>query len=247
MLFRSQGSFGKVDVLLLRNCFMQLFDTGYTLRNAAKYLVAFEGSMYFWTYDTDILLDALGKDARAICGAAVKSFDVHNPYKNIRAQTGLFANELSRYPALNTLINGMTRILFGLKNRKADIIACRATCGDLALATDPGQFQLVDAHRWFNQAGQVLLPQHREYQRLLKAFNRVHQKTVVDSFIGEQIGNGEFGASGFSMYFPSSLDNLGYSRSFYKLYYDKDSPYRSRFCRKSIWDAFIHFVFLDAP
>ncbi|HTJ12993.1 MAG TPA: clostripain-related cysteine peptidase [Dinghuibacter sp.] len=247
-----RGSFGKADVLLLRNCFMQLFDTGYTLHDAARYLVAFEGTMYFWTYDTDVLLGALGKGTgpegvKAICAAAVKSFDVHNPYKNIRAQTGLFANDLSRYPALDVLIEDMTRILLTLKNRKKDILACRATCSDLAAATDPGQFQLVDAHRWFNQAGRMLLPQHREYQRALNSFNKTLRKTVIDSFVGDQIGEGQFGASGFSLYFPSSLDDLGFNRSFYKLYYDRDSLYRSRFSRKSVWDAFIHFVFLDAP
>lgn len=247
-----RGSFGVADVLLLRNCFMQLFDTGYTLHDVARYLVAFEGTMYFWTFDTDVLLGALGKGTgpegvKAICAAAVESFDVHNPYKHIRAQTGLFANDLSRYPALDALISQMTRILLTLKGRREDILGCRATCSDLAAATDPGQFQLVDAHRWFNQAGRLLVPRHREYQRLLKAFNRLHEKTVIDSFIGDQIGKGQFGASGFSLYFPSNLDDLGFNRSFYKLYYDRDSLYRSRFSKKSAWDAFIHFVYLDAP
>jgi hypothetical protein len=230
---------------------MQIFDTGYTLHPVTKYLIASEGSMDFRAYDYDIWLDAIEKmngriSLPQIAQAIIAGFSQSGAIRSIADDTAMFGNNLDYYPALNTCMNAMIRILIQLAlTHKAELLECRREITDLTREDYPtARFHLVDARLWFEKAGE-LLQRNKTYHEHLRTFKTLHKKTVGNrSYRGNVVGYGNCAASGFSLYFPALLTQLAANRSYYELYYALSSRYKSRFTKRSLWDDFIAALFL---
>jgi len=247
-----KDSFGHVEVIFMRNCFMQMFDTGFALREVTDYLVACESLMYFAAYDYDIFLNVLEANADTITSAEVASAAILGFTKcrveaSIRSDTALFGNQLSYYDALDKCINRMTEelIRYAQGNKNA-LLRCRRTLTDIVRADYKASgFQLVDALLWFKKAAS-LMAGSKKYWDALQEFLVYHQQMVGDrQFVGKLLGGGGYRESGFSLYFPTYQRNIEKYRSFYELYYALKTPFRSEFTRYSCWDEFIGYLFLD--
>lgn len=243
-------TFGKVDIIFMRNCFMQMFDTGFVLKDVTRWLVACEGAMWFRYYDYDILLDALqamnGRvSMERVAGAAVTGFSKLNNPARVNTDTALFGNDLYYYPELNKCMNAMILILLRYaKYDKQTVLHCRKQMTDIGEKDFPGGgLELVDARLWFEKAG-ALIRHDTAYHSQLKRFQDLHEKAIGKRNYRGQMAGHKWGASGFSLYFPSLLANIAEYRSFYQLYYALKAHSRANFTRHSHWDEFISYLLL---
>ena len=245
-------TFGKVDVIFMRNCFMQMFDTGYTLRKVTRYLVAFESLMWFPAFNYAIWFKAMQEEGslltpEEVVTGAIRGFRRTRMLERFRTDSAVFGNELSFYPQLNDLMNTMIEELIReLRGNKAKILACRNRIIDLVHKDYKGaDYQLVDARFWFEQAGK-LLQKNKKYQEALANFLVVHTQMIGKrQFVGKLLAGGRYRESGFSLYFPNSPEKIARDGSFYSLYYAAQSPTRSEFSHQSLWPGFIAYLFLD--
>jgi Clostripain family len=247
------AGFGKVDVLFMRNCFMQTFDTGFILHDVVDYLVACESIMWFEAYDYSIWLKALEHASaplteQGVAATAILGFTQAKVDPFYETDTALFGNDLSFYPALNYTMDLMIReLIFYAKGNKGKLLECRRKITDIVRRDDQRSgFQLVDARYWFEKVGAELLADNAAYQDALKDFLVLHKRTVGGRlFVGRLLRGNCYDESGFSLYFPAYAENVEYSFSFYAMYYALHSPFRSEFTRSSLWDEFIGYLFLN--
>jgi len=246
-------TFGKADVIFLRNCFMQMFDTGCTLCDVTSFLVTFESLMWFAAYNYVTWLRAMQTAGDSLTPEQVARFAIRGLTKTKikkvpREDTAIFGNDLSYYPAINDCMNVMIReLIFYVRDRhKEKLMGCRRKVINIARRRNPhAQYQLVDARLWFEKAGK-LLAANKEYQKALKRFLVLQRKSIDGRcYVGKQDRESGYRESGFSLYFPTTLADIGMFGSFYSLYYSSESKTLSRFTRYSLWPDFIAFLFLD--
>lgn len=251
------STFGKVDVIFMRNCYMQIFDTGFVLSDVVHYLVATEGIMWFDAYNYNIWLTHMQKalpnlTPEVAASTAILGFSLAKMNEQFRISTALFGNDLSYYPALNQVMNQMIRelILYAAakgheEEHQAKLLKCRRQISDLARPNNPGAtYQMIDARWWFIQAGE-LLADNAAYQEALVDFLDLLRRSVGGRrFVGSQVMGNGFHLSGIALYFPTFLRNIQRYGSFYELYYALHAPYKASFTRESLWDEFIGFLFL---
>lgn len=245
-------TFGKVDVIFMRNCFMQMFDTGYTLREVTRYLVAFESLMWFPAFDYVIWFKAMQKEGRLLTPeetvtGAIRGFTRTRMLARMRTDSAIFGNELSFYPQLNDCMNSMIEeLIFYVQGNKEKLLSCRVGIIDIVRKDYKGaDYQLVDARFWFVKAGR-LLRENKKYQEALANFLVLHKAMVGKrQFVGKLLSNGRYHESGFSLYFPNAVEKIARDGSFYSLYYAPQSPTRSHFSHHSLWPEFIAYLFLD--
>jgi hypothetical protein len=249
-----RNSFGKVDVIFMRNCFMQMFDTGYVLRDVTRYLVAFESLMWYPAYDYVIWLKAMQQagghlGAEQVATTAVEAFTRSKMEYRYRTSSALFANDLSCYKELNDAMNEMIAELIGhVREHKGKFLACRKKITDIIYRYyKRAPYEMVDAKYWFLKAGKLpFLKTNKKYQDALDEFLVLHKKMVGKRyFVGKTVGSKEYQESGFSLYFPEYAGNLSRKGSFYSIYYAPSSAYRSReFLAASLWPQFIGRLYL---
>jgi hypothetical protein len=243
--------FKRVDVIFMRNCFMQVFDSGYTLNDVADFLVASESIMWFPAYNYTIWLKAMlcakGLTPKEVASDAIMGVTgAKGVEPRFRKDMAVFGNDLSVYPALNDAINRMTtQLIYFVKGNKGKLMAIRASITDVVRADFPNSgFQLIDAKWWFVNAGKLLY-QNDEYQDALKDFLVLHRQTVGDrKVVGSKLRGNGYHESGFSLYFPKYPENIMTSASYYRLYYALHTPFKARFTKFSLWDEFIGYLFL---
>jgi hypothetical protein len=247
-----RATFGKADVIFMRNCFMQMFDTGCTLCDVTSFLVTFESLMWFPAYNYVTWLRAMQASGDSLTSEQVARFAIRGLTKTkmpkvFRDDTALFGNDLSYYPAINDCMNVMIRELIDyVKGHKGKLMECRRKVINIAARRNPhARYQLVDAQLWFEKAGK-LLSTNEEYQKALERFLVLKVKSIDRRrFVGKKDSQPGYRESGFSLYFPTTLADIGMFGSFYSLYYSAESRTLSRFTRFSLWPDFIAFLFLD--
>lgn len=245
-------TFGKVDVIFMRNCFMQMFDTGYTLREDTRYLVAFESLMWFPAFDYAIWFKAMQKKGNLlspeeVVTGAIRGLAGTRMPERYRTDSAVFGNELGFYPELNDLMNTMIEELIDfVKGNKEKLLACRNRIIDIVQKDYKGaDYQLVDARFWFERAGR-LLRKNKKYQEALADFLVVQEKAIGNrKFVGKLLTKGRYHESGFSLYFPNTAEKIARDGSFYSLYYAPQSLTRSHYSHHSLWPRFIAYLFLD--
>ena len=248
-----RATFGKADVIFMRNCFMQMFDTGCTLCDVTGYLVTFESLMWFPEYNYVIWFRAMQAAGdrltpEQVARSAVRGLTKAKTLKVFQDDTALFGNDLSYYPAINDCLNRMIRelIFYVKEGHKGKLMECRKKVINIARRRNPqAHYQLVDARLWFKTAGK-LLARNTEYQEALNCFLALQEKSIARRrFVGKEDSKPGYRESGFSLYFPTTLTDIGMVGSFYSLYYSSESRNLSRFTRYSLWPDFIAYLFLD--
>lgn len=256
-----RNTFGTADLLFMRNCYMGMLDTGFTLCDTVKYLVTFESLMWFPAYNYSIWLKAMQKAGNKLtpklaADLAMRGFTrARKIPRKFKEDTAMFGAGLEDYPAINRCVNTMTRILIGYarQGRQKDLMKVRRSIKNIAKRRNPiGNYEYVDARLWFKKAGQLLKDKpeegvnRKEYQKAFKRF-LVLQKRAIGKrkYVGELNSAPGYEESGFSLYFPGKLEDLGEEGCFYSFYYFSQSLDLSRFAQASVWPDFIGLLFLE--
>lgn len=234
----------KIDVLVMSNCFLQFFDTGYELSSCADYLVTFETIMYFNdSFNYKNILETLAANVAMVPETMAKNivdiFSATPPHSSVsRDEVSLFANDLSWYPALARMIDRLADILTkAIPGHREKILQAATKCEYIS----PGipMFCLLDFRNLVKHLHQEIpgLLSENFFNTLMTILDQV----VVSSFIGKSFGEeGSLAAvspSGFSIYFPILSED--YRTSFLDNFMTESSLSPTEFTRRFGWDQFI--------
>jgi len=243
----------KIDVLVMANCFLQFFDTGYELSDCVDYLVTFETVMFFLdTFNYKTILQDLGRNPdvtpETLSKNIVQSFTdetvINTP--DSRNEVALFANDLAWYPALARVIDQLADILTeAIPEHREKILAAANKCGYIS----PGipMFCLLDFQNLITHLHQEipgLFP-----NKFSNTLNTLLNNVVIKSFIGKDFDDGGNKAaikpSGFSIYFPRMQGD--YRTSFLDNFMDETSLSPTEFIKRFRWDLFIRHYIVTEP
>lgn len=252
----------KIDILLMMNCNMQLFDTGYMLRKSVRYLVAPETIMFWYGYAYDKLFLQLKNNPRIKTRTLLESIrqDYLCKYKNdpeasqYLNDTSLFINNLKYYDrllgllesSLGYLIPKITKSTFAdFKYVRFDRIhAVTEIHGD-------NSYDLIDMGQWFREVKRKFSYSWRlrltywYYRYLISAI--VYKKFIGSTYTtNDRDSPIKYGLSGISLFFPaqkpfSGLDNKWGDCA----YYGDQIP--NPFIAETTWDDFIKKYFEMEP
>jgi hypothetical protein len=235
-----------IDVFLMTNCYMHLFDTGYALRKRVKYLVASEGFLSFWGYDFNKLFGYLKTPSTDIETLTQQMMqDLLDMYIDMSDgddfnKSSVYANRLWHYEealdVFNSMVTGLIQVLPqpGVMDQ---LIGIRGQC--LSVADDPN-YSLIDAGRWLRLVtSQVTtLPDGSYYHGKFTAL----QGAIVSA---KRLGGlyeavpptdpQQYGYSGISIYYPQTAitpGSIGWCA-----YFDQQIPEPFRTDTK--WDEFL--------
>lgn len=217
----------RIDLLLLNNCYMQNFDTGFLLRNNVDYIVASEGWLNASGFDYPALLTRMQTDA-ALPGAELARgavLDYIQFYKDRNMtddlnQQAVFANDISLYPRALTLFNQLLDVLeANIKVIISDLVDIREN--QVSYVSCPySQYSnnylcMVDALLWVELAICSLLkrvPNAFGCTPMLAQFRDMKAKIVVQSSVGQKYIDfdkdavNKYGYSGLSIFYPTKAD-----------------------------------------
>lgn len=244
----------KIDVLVMANCYLQFFDTGYELSNCVDYLVAFQTEMYFRdAYDYKMILEALSNDPQLtpenLAKAIVSSYAMQRTRKNLASMNSvaLFANNLSWYPVVAKLIDQLALDLMREMPRYRDRIK-KAVDSCEYIAPNLPSFCLVD----FRNFLRCLRNEVPSLFNIIsyECFEIMLRELVVASYIGNDFLNEldvRFKApSCFSVYLPKNLGD--YQTSFLHNFMLPTSLEPTSFVKRFRWEMFINnFIGLPMP
>jgi hypothetical protein len=114
-----------IDVLVLNNCYMQCFETGYALKDQVRFIVAAEGALGAIGYDYAGLMKRLFEQPCDDVGALVKGMIGDYAaaiFREEQAGQAVFANRTSEYGRLLTLLERLTAILLQRMDEVIDVL-----------------------------------------------------------------------------------------------------------------------------
>lgn len=234
----------KLDILVMSNCFLQFFDTGYELSDCIDYLITFETIMYFNdSFNYKNILEVMANNTaitpETLSKIIVNDFAATLPANTAsRQEVALFANDLSWYPALARMIDRLAGILTkAIPDHRDKILAAVSKCEYIS----PGipMFCLLDFRN-------LVMHLYQEMPELIseKFFNTlitILDQVVVGSFIGEGFQESDtltaINPSCFSIYFPVLSED--YRTSFLENFMTESSLSPTEFTKRFGWDQFI--------
>lgn len=251
----------QVDILLMMNCNMQLFDTGYMLRKAVKYLVAPETQMTWFGYAYDKLFYQLSAKPQTATKAVLRKIrkDYIRKYKDspeasqFLHTTTVFINRLKYYDKLLKLFEKSLDSLMPLLNADHILQFKKMRYGGIHSVTELGytnSYDLIDMGLWLTECcnnfteAESLGGIVRQYGVLIKKI--VYRKFIGNYFREHDKGDEpKYGLTGISLYFPeqapfTTLDNKWGDCA----YYSTDTL-PSPFTSKTTWDDFVRLFFLE--
>ena len=202
----------KIDLVVMLNCYMQVFDSGYALRKHIKYLIAPESFIFFQGYNYEFIFRKLtnepGLSSRKLAKHIVDSFELKLYDKqdvgfSAKANTALFANDVSCYSQIADYIDQLAWALEKeVIQNKPELIMARKNTPSIGGAT-----RLVDFF-YLLQNLQKSLGKNWQ-QELIKKLLVLKKKAIVAQYIGFEFSNnvGSANPSGFSVYFPIKLSD----------------------------------------
>lgn len=234
----------KIDILVMSNCFLQFFDTGYELSDCADYLVTFETIMYFNdSFNYKNILEALATNVaitpETMAKNIVEIFAATPSHSSVsRDEVSLFANDLSWYPALARMVDRLAGILTtAIPDHREKILLAASKCEYIS----PGipMFCLLDFRNLVKNLYQEIPGLFPEsfFDTLMTILDQV----VVSSFIGKSFREdgslADVSPSGFSIYFPILSED--YRTSFLDNFMTESSLSPTEFTKRFGWDQFI--------
>lgn len=237
-----QKSFGerKIDLLLMMNCYMQVFDNGYELRKQVEYLIAPETAMKFDGYPYSAIVSTLNEEPeisnarlskRIIREYVNKYTEMGNDGITQVNQTTLFANDLSQYKFLVPLFNNLGNIL--LEGMKAGDIKLQLASNQMDQSQSRVTADFADMLYLFS----MLSKQYKlgtAYQLHLGKLSILLSQIVKAQFIGAAVRHTQ--ASGMSILFPN--ENISQQMSVISVLYFQNE-FNSSFLTSTCWDEVI--------
>lgn len=243
-----QWAFGatKIDIVVMANCYLQFFDTGYELSSCANYLVAFETLMFFRdSFDYKMILDSVGNDPNltpeTLSKNIVLAYGLQRNKRNIdsKNEIALFANDLSWYPVMAKLIDTLALSLIEeLPRYREAITAAINRCEYISLNTP--SFCLVDFGN-FIRCLYTEIPETFGDRLSIDTFEKVLQRLVVASYIGnsfkDPIDTRFVRPSCFSIYLPREKNH--FKAFFLDNFMAETSLSPTEFVKRFQWEAFV--------
>jgi hypothetical protein len=243
----------KIDVLVMANCFLHFFDTGYELSDTVDYLVTFETVMFFKdTFNYKVILEDIGNDPDILPEALSKNIvnlfasETNTAIPASRDEVALFANDLSWYAALGRMIDKLAEILTkALPTHREKILIAANKCDYIS----PGipMFCLLDFRNLITHLYEEMPDVFTD--SLFNTFKTLLDNVVIESFIGKDFDDDGTSAaikpSGFSIYFPRLQED--YKTSFLDNFMTESSLSPTEFTKRFGWDMFIRHYILTEP
>jgi hypothetical protein len=121
-----------IDVLVLNNCYMQCFETGYALKDQVRFMVAAEGALGATGYDYAGLMkrlfeqpggehEAPGDEVDALVKGIITDYAAAI-FREEQAGQAVFANRTSEYGRLLMLLERLTAILLQRMGEVIDVL-----------------------------------------------------------------------------------------------------------------------------
>jgi len=253
-LVRCLGS-RPIDLLVMVNCNMQLFDAGFMLSKNVRYLVAPEGSVLAPGYDYGRLFALISQDPTTGGSAIAKS--IVYDYKELSCRIGdtftsLFANSLEPYPLLLAVfkefvglvtadIDRLFPSLFLIREKKVAYVS-------IARNNPSAQSQdLIDLGQWMRLVASWCTDISRLADLYSVFENILNNEIVQESAVGsgytdfDRDFEPKFGYSGLSIYYPLTPTPASRPAAGWCSYFDK--KVQDDFRSASGWDIFLEKYF----
>lgn len=195
----------KIDLVVMMNCLMQMVDTGYALRNNAKYLVApqtdidFRG--YNYSYIFQAILDKPNIKPRKLAKLAVRSFSSkvyinRELGNNIKSKTAIFAVDLRHYTTFGKHIDQLVFHLLSKLN-SSDALTTIRKIRIASMINSVTNF--ADLYTFLD-----LLRSNKIFDDVYVASLMLSVKDllVIESYIGDKL---TVPTTGLIIYFPDAL------------------------------------------
>lgn len=265
------SSFGsrKIDVLMMVNCYMQTFDTGWILKSRVKYLVAPESVFQAYGYSFKSLLQTLNNKPRITTRNLIATIKPDFVSKWLAlpdvGQKGLnrvvvVITNLRYYGILKLLFEQVAKRLAKCSNEELDRIK-QVRANIINVTKDPGgtdntKVAFIDLIYLFEQI-RIAFPGKIVLNTCIKLFNKLARRSIADKYIGENFTKNDatsqkkYSINGISIFLPLDLmstRSTSYANCAYfgKMVLSETDNNRShtpvpleKFTKTSRWDEFI--------
>lgn len=249
----------KIDILLMMNCNMQLFDTGYMLRKSVKYLVAPETQMEWYGYAYDKLFSRLSGEPQTptkrilkkIRKEYIRKYENNNEPAQFLQNSTLFINRLKYYDKMLALLERSLNILMPLLTKDTIKQFKEIRYKRIHSVTELGyanSYDLIDMGFWLKMCAEYFT-ESAELKEILASYQTIISSIVFRKFIGDfylihdEGDQPKYGLTGISLFFPehepfTKLDNKWGDCAYYSAV-NLPNPFTSQ----TTWDDFIKLFF----
>lgn len=242
----------QIDVMLMVNCFMQLFDNGYLLSSKVGYLVAPEGEMDAYGYDYRKLLQRLDETPaipnKRLVRAILKDYEEmyrRDDREGLLRQTAIFGTELKYYALALAGFEQFVGLLRAEMGKSVELLRDIRVDKVQSVSQD-ADFPLVDVGYWIKVTCARFrhLPNVEEFRRW---FARLHKRLIVAGYVGSDLlaqdarSTAKCGYSGVSIYYPQNIQQVEEIQVAWCAYFD--SAISSKFNKESKWSRFLNAYF----
>jgi hypothetical protein len=239
-----------IDILLMANCYMQSFDTGYILRERVKYVVAAETSIPADGYDLTKLLgylDDTNMATEAIAKKIVEDYEIKQQNLPINLDFSVVsANKLAPY---NDLFVVFLQVIKAVEEKMPALVSELTAIRDKILYVafarnnyNSNELRMIDVTWWMKRVlekfpdviGAPELP-----ARIDALLNEIVTKKHVGNHFTTVDAEDEkkFGINGISVFYPTKEDYAGLIDFVWCANFDARVP--SPFRRDTEWDKFL--------
>lgn len=240
-----QWAFGdkKIGIIVMANCNLQFFDTGYELSACAQYLVAFETEFYFKnSFDYKTIIErasGVAASSEMLAKLAVTTFGMETDKESevMKNSVALFANNLSHYPQMAELIGSLAEALANLLPDNFEKIKDAVnSCG--YITPNIPEYCLIDFRKFIVNLNRFVPEAFHliSYQLFISILDSI----VIESFVGAEFLKNDaslISPSCFSVYLPKEPGD--YQTSFLDNYMQNTSLSATEFARLFKWEFFI--------
>jgi hypothetical protein len=260
----------RIDILMMSNCFMQTFETGWMLRKNVKYFIAPETLIQAYGYSYKGLLENINSNigikaseiVKTVRGDFVKKW-LLDPGVEMLNYVSVMVSNLKYYNILKLLFEIIAFRLNKSNKPAKDIVRVRqekfmnVTRNLKEDGGDSGKVDLIDLNYFYEEMVKAF-PKDIILRISVKLFSALtaylirkelcHVGQAFTSF--DEINSKKFRLQGFSIFIPGNLwstenatiSNCAYfGRSIIKHAEDGDNPMHN-FLKDSQWNAFIEKV-----
>jgi hypothetical protein len=231
-----------IDIFLMCNCYMQLFDNGFMLEPKVKFLVAAEGYMDGDCYDFGKLMERVVYCPEVPSEVLIKGIlkDLEEKYKNQRPPVDylnnctLYANRLKFYPLALRVFLGLVEDLMDLLDTDplATSSELHAIRGPMQSVTRDPRYPMIDARLWVSNVCDKIIGITDEKKIYYNQQFRVLQEKIVLA----KLSNKDY-CTGISIYYPLTLAPQSNADVAFCAYFDKAVP--KPFATESKWNKFL--------
>ena len=240
-----------VNVLLIMSCFMQLYDTGYALKENVKYLVAAETVNIIIGYNYTAIINAIFDDpsitdehVARLSTLTLEDYFKNKGFEKYLKEVVISVLDLKASSHLKTRIDAIANQLIEIfDDAKDKIIICRKECIDLSTnwggyTSDFGKRNYIDINKFI----QLLFASGLISRENFEHFNDACKQYIVERYVGgnyqHQDDPSTYKAFGISIFLPKNKSDFG-KDSYYDTFYADESKTQTLFAKESKWKNFI--------